>query len=373
MSPEVCILTTVHSPFDVRIFYKEAKTLVDAGFNVSLIAQHDKNETIDRVRILALPKTESRIRRMFRLPVRAFWMALRLRADGYHFHDPELLPVGVLLKVLTRKKVIYDVHEDYGKQILSKLYIPRIIRKQLAFLVRITEYFCSKLFDAIITATDEILGDFYYHKRAVSVKNFPIFTNFSIRRNNGDGENALFSLIYIGGLDEIRGITQIIKALEFFNSDNQLKLTLCGDFYPEDYEWKLRSLEGFKKVEYLGWLEPYQIPDLLGKCDAGIVCFLPEPNHMNAMPNKMFEYMAAGLPVIASNFPLWKRIVGGSGCGICVDPLKPEEIARAITYLVNHHDLRKEMGENGRKAVLEKFNWEKESKKLIEIYEALVR
>lgn len=372
MKNKIVHMTSVHSPLDVRIFHKEAKTLVHAGLEVAVIAQYDKNETVEGIRILALPKIENRIRRILILNLRAFWIGLRQKADVYHLHDPELMLVGMLLKLIKGKKVIYDVHEDYGKQILSKLYIPRIVRKELGFLVRITEYFCSKLFDAIITATDDILRNFYHHKRAVSVKNFPIFTNFSIRRNNRNVENAVFCLIYVGGLDEIRGITQIVKALEFVNSDNQLKLTLCGDFYPTDYEWKLRSLDGFKKVEYLGWLEPYEIPNLLEKHDAGIVCFLPEPNHLNAMPNKLFEYMAAGLPVISSNFPLWRDIVERNGCGICVDPLDPEKIAEAIKYLMVHPRSRKEMGETGRRMVLEKYNWEKEGMKLIDLYTELL-
>jgi len=372
MKNKIVHITSVHSSFDVRIFHKEAKTLASEGFLVTLIAPHNISEKIDGIKIIALPRVENRVHRMFKLTLRAFWIALKQKADVYHFHDPELILVGILLKLAKGRKVIYDVHEDYSKQILSKLYVPRIIRKETAFLVRIIEYFCSKVFDAVITATDDILKNFSHHKRAISVKNFPIVSNFSIKGENENSEKELFSLIYIGGLERIRGLTQMIKALELFNSDTQLKLTLCGDFYPLDYEHKLRSLKGFKKVEYLGWVKADKIPNLLEKHDAGIVCFLPEPNHINAMPNKIFEYMAAGLPVIASNFPLWKGIVEGHGCGICVDPLNPRDIAEAIMHLMRHPESRKEMGRNGRETVLHKYNWEKEGKKLLDLYAQLL-
>ena len=365
-------LTTVHSPFDVRIFHKEAKTLVRAGLEVAIIAQHDENETVDGIRILALPKIENRTHRILILTLRAFWMALRQKADIYHLHDPELLSVGMLLKLIKGKKVIYDVHEDYGKQMLSKPYILKIIRKGVGFLVRGIEYFSSKLFDAIVAATDDILKNFYYHKLAVSVKNYPILSNFSIGRQTRKTEKKVFSLIYVGGLDEIRGITQIVRALEPFDSDDQLKLTLCGRFSPTRYELEVRALEGFKRVEYLGWIDPHEIPTLLEMQDAGIVCLHPIMNYVTSLPLKLFEYMAAGLPVIASNFPLWKEIVEGNGCGICVDPLNPEEIAKAIKYLMKHPGSTEQMGKNGRRAVIEKYTWEKEGKKLLDLYAQLL-
>lgn len=369
---KICHLTSVHSPFDVRIFHKECKTLVKAGYDVTLIAQHDKNETVDGIKIVALPKIKNRTFRMIRLPLKTLWFALKKKADVYHLHDPELLPVGVFLKLFKAKNIIYDVHEDYAKQKLSEVYIPKIARTYIAFLIRTTEYLSSKLFNGIITATENILKNFSHHKRAKSIRNFPIISNFSAVKRNNDTKINIFNLIYIGILTEIRGITQIIKALDLINSNKKIKLTLYGQFYPPYYKEKAMNLRGFKKVEYLGWTEPRTIPGLLKKSDAGIVCFLPEPNHIHAMPNKIFDYMAAGLPVIASNFPLWKEIVEENMCGICVNPLKQKEIAKALKYLMEHPKLRKKMGENGRKAVLEKYNWEQESKKLLNLYDDML-
>lgn len=369
--PCIIHITTVHRTFDVRIFHKEAKTLAQAGYEVTLIAQHDMNDMVDGIKILALPKIEKRAHRILVLTWKALWIALRQKGDIYHLHDPELLPMGVLLKLIKGKRLIYDAHEDYSKQMLSKLYLPRGIRKEIAFLVSIIEYFCSKVFDAIITATDDILKKFVYHERAVSVKNFPIVSHFSIQAKNMEREKEVFRLIYIGGLAEIRGITEIVRALELINSNAQLKLTLCGPFYPAHYELKVRSLEGFKKVEYLGWVDPRDIPNLLKMHDVGIVCLHPLIRHITSLPLKLFEYMAAGLAVVASNFPLWKEIVEGNACGICVDPLNVKEIARTIIHLMDQPRLRKEMGENGRRMVLEKYNWEKEGAKLLDLYAQL--
>ena len=104
---------------------------------------------------------------------------------------------------------------------------------------------------------------------------------------------------------------------------------------------------------------------------AGLVTFYPLPNHVDAQPNKMFEYMSSGLPVIASNFPLWKKIIEGNKCGLCVDPLDPAAIAKAIDYIVSHPDEARAMGENGKRAVYEKYNWGVESEKLISLYRSL--
>jgi len=338
MKAKVCHITTVHSPFDVRIFHKECKTLAKSGYEVYLIAQHDKEEIVDGIHLIPLPIVRSRIRRMIYLPIRALKEALKLKANIYHFHDPELIPIGVLLKVFAKGKVIYDVHEDVPKQIMSKYWIPKKLRGIISFIVNLGE------------------------------KKF----SFLLEVKGKEKKDDVFKIIYIGGLSKIRGISEVVKALEYVDSNKEVRLILCGKFSPIEYEKEVRNLKGFEKVDYLGWLEPDEVVNKLVDVDAGIVCLHPITNYVTALPVKLFEYMAAGLPVIASNFPLWREIVEGNNCGICVDPLNPKEIAEAIKYLIEHLDKAQKMGENGKKAVLEKYNWEKESEKLIKLYEDLL-
>lgn len=369
---KVCILTSVHPPFDTRIFHKQSKSLVRADYDVTLIAQHDKNEVVDGVKIVALPKPRNRFERMCLTTWRVFMRALKMKADVYHFHDPELTPVGLLLKLLTKGKVIYDVHEDYGKAILSKYYLPKYTRNVVAVSAGLMERLAAMFLDAVIAATDDILKQFSHHKRAVAVYNFPILPGFTVREGSTDNDTA-FRLIYAGGLTEERGISEIVQAMEYLDSSRNVKLVLYGKFVPEIYEEKVRRLKGFGRVEYLGWVSPEQLWLRMTEASSGIVCFHPYPNHISSMPNKIFEYMAAGLPAIASNFPLWKEIVEGNNCGLTVNPLNSKEIAGAVEYLIDHPAEARKMGENGRKAVLEKYNWETESKKLLKLYDECYR
>ena len=368
---KVCILTSVHPALDTRIFYKEAKTLVEAGYDVTLIAQHDKDETIDGIKIIALPKPKNRFFRIFFLTRKVYKLALEQKADIYHFHDPELLPWALKLKKQTRAKIIYDVHEDVPKQILSKYWIPKILRKFISVFFDIYERKKIKNFDFIITVGDDVKEKFKkINPNTETVKNFPILDCFK-NINTKPFTKDTFTLIYTGGLTKIRGIEEIVRALEFL-PDN-VQLILLGKFVPSDFEQRIKSLNGFKKVKYFGQVLFEKVFNYLSQADIGIISYLPVPNNIDSNPNKLFEYMAAGLPVIASNFPLWKEIVEGNKSGICVDPLNPKEIAKAVEYLIEHPDEAKKMGENGRKAVLEKYNWGNESKKLLKIYEELTK
>ncbi len=365
---KVCHLTTVHPYFDIRIFHKEAKSLLKAGYDITLIAQHNKDEIVNGIKIIALPKPKNRIERMLLLSLKAFFKAIKQKADVYHFHDPELIIVGLFLKLMG-KKVIYDIHEDVPKTIMSKYWIPKWIRSYVGFIVNLIEKGFSRYFDAVITATDDIAKNFKNHPRALVIKNYPLleyFTNARVKNKNTNN----YKIIYIGGLTPERGITQIVQAMEFL--DNNARLILAGKFSPGSYENEVRSLEGFKKVDYLGWVDFTKVTEVYENANVGVICLLPEPNYINALPIKLFEYMAAKLPVIASNFPLWKEIVEGNNCGICVNPLNPKEIANAIKYLMEHPEEAKRMGENGRKAVFEKYNWENEEKKLIDLYEKIL-
>lgn len=368
---KVCVLTSVHPPFDTRIFHKQAKSLVKAGYDVSLIAQHGEDETVNGVKILGLPKPTNRLWRMTVTSWRAFRLALRDKAAVYHFHDPELIPVGLLLKLLTKAKVVYDVHEDYGKSILSKHYLPKYTRKVIAQLTNLMERFAATFFDAVIVVTDDIAKNFSYHKRAVTVRNFALLPQFTVAEGNRQ-VNASFNVIYAGGLTEERGTSEVIQAMGYLDSSRNVKLVLYGKFEPQSYQDKVRGLRGFERVDYVGWVQPEELWLRMTQGTVGIVCLHPIERYTVGMPVKLFEYMAAGLPVIASNFPLWKEIVQGNNCGLTVDPLNPREIAKAIEYLIKHPDEARRMGENGRKAVLEKYNWEAESKKLLAVYQRLL-
>jgi len=369
-SIKVCILTSVHYAIDIRIFHKEAKSLVNAGYDVILIGQYERNTTISGMKLVALRKPTSRFTRFFFTTLKVFFRALRQKADIFHLHDPELIPIGLLLKILG-KKVIYDVHEDYGKSILSKFYIPKYLRKIASQLSDLIEKFASTFFDGIVGATDAISEKFAHTGKSIAIRNFPILSKFANVALPPKVDNS-FNIIYAGVLVEDRGISEIVKAMEHLSSSNNIKLTLCGKFVPEEYEEKVKVLNGFERTEYLGWVDQEDVWVRLMKANVGIICCRPIPNAIKAQPNKMFDYMAAGLPIIASNFPLWEDIIKESACGITVDPLNPKEIAKAIQYLKENPDEARKMGENGRKAVLGKYNWQNEEKKLLKLYRDLI-
>lgn len=371
MARKVCILTTVHPPFDTRIFHKQAKTLVRAGYDVALICRHSRNETVDGVRILRLPEPNGRLGRIFTLTLKALRLAIRENADIYHFHDPELIPLGIILKLLLRQKVIYDAHEDYEKQFLSKEYVPEVARRPIASLIGTMERISAKFIDCAIAASgmpDNLRG----YRIARSIRNYPILSLFPMNGNGSDARTP-FEVVYIGAMFRTRGITEIVRAMEEVDSNKDVRLTLCGKYSPESYRPEIESLKGYKRSRYLGIIPCESIPEVLSGAGAGVVCLHPIPNYLSTFPVKMYEYMAAGIPVIASNFPIWREIVESSDCGICVDPLNPGEIAEAIEFLFDNREIARKMGENGRRVVFEKYSWENEEKKLLDIYEELMR
>jgi len=370
IKPRVCHLTTVHDPLDDRIFHKECKSLEEAGYETTIIAPHPKDTMVDGIRIVGLRKAKKRWSRIFLLPPQVFCKAIREKADIYHFHDPELIPVGIALRLFLNKKVVYDVHEDYSKQVLSKPYLPGASRKTLAVIIRALENLSSIIFSGIVTATDDIRNNFSHHKKAVSVKNYPVMSYFQDEKNNTQVRKE-FRVVYVGGVSKTRGIVEAIQALEYI--EKPIKLIICGDFNLYDEGLRLYQLKGIHKVESLGWISHESIGQVLKTCDAGLVCLHPLPNYLTALPVKLFEYLAAGLPVIASDFPVLKIIVDGNRCGLCVNPLDPRAIAAAMEYLMDHPEERAEMGLNGMHAVEKGYNWNAERQKLLDLYKGILK
>jgi len=374
MTAKVCILTTVHPPFDTRIFHKQAKTLVKGGYDVTLIVQHDKNEVVDGVKIIPLSKPRNRFTRIFGLTWRVFLLALRQKADVYHFHDPELLPVGILLKLLTRSKVIYDVHEDYPKMIRIKHWIPKLFRELAAFLFERIEVRGGRAIDAIVTV-NEVIGGRFGRNKVVLLKNYPLLalSEAILRPKAAKASNSSEAkLIYVGGLTRSRGIKEIVEAVGAIDKLN-IQLDLIGKFTEPSFKEEVCRLSGFRKIRLVGWVSHPEVWEYLQEADIGLMCLHPVGDYTYGLPVKLFEYMAAGLPIIASNFPLWENFFKEHGCGITVNPLNAKEITRAIEYLLDHLEVREKMGENGRRVVLEKYNWESEGEKLLELYEELLR
>jgi len=362
-------LTSVHPPFDPRIFHKEARSLVDAGYDVTVVAPHSHDEERDGVRVRAIPRPRSRFERWLVTSWRVWIAGLSENAEVYHFHDPELMFAGLAIKLFGHK-VIYDVHEDVPKTIENKSYIPGSVRGWVASAANLLEKRIARAFDAIVPATDDIAKNFSGCRTVATVKNYPRFSSPGPVKTSGHRSD--FHCAYVGALSEGRGVSKTIQAMALLGDDLNIKLILCGACSPDSYEEEIRRLPGFQRTDYRGWVAPQFVPDVLSEADVGLVCIQPLNQYLTSLPTKLFEYMAAGIPIVASDFPLWKEIVEGSSCGICVDPRDPAKIAAAIRYLHANPDVRAEMGKNGRKAAVGRFNWESESKVLFSVYERVL-
>lgn len=369
MKQKICHLTSAHTRYDTRIFVKMCSSLSKKGYDVSLIVADGKGyELKNGVTIIDIGgKTGNRFSRMTRSVYKVYKAALDLNADIYHMHDPELLLVSLLLK-RKGKKVIFDAHEDLPIQILSKPYLSPAFAKLISSVAHHYERFLCERIDAVVAATPFIRDKFIkINPVTVDVNNFPKVEEFVNINTFNFFERK--SCCYIGGITKVRGIYEIVDAMGLTESNGDL--LLAGNFLEKQVEIDVVKLKGWGKVNELGWLDRQEVVNVLGSSFAGLVTLHPIENYKDALPVKMFEYMASGIPVIASNISLWKDIVSADDCGLCVDPYSSQEIANAIDYLSNNLDVAKMMGARGREAVLRQYNWQVEECKLFELYSKL--
>jgi glycosyltransferase involved in cell wall biosynthesis len=361
---KVVHLASSHLPVDVRIFHKECRSLEKAGYSVSFVVPAERMEMVDGVRIRPIPKSTSRVGRLTRGLWHSWRAAVREKADVYHFHDIELIPVGLVLR-LAQKYVIYDVHEDYPRRGIFAKYF-------LGWLADPVEKLASRNFSAVVVASPEIAARFLgSNKRTVLVRNYASLEEFAALGDVPWNRRAC-TVAYVGGVSMVRGIREMVEAMQLLPERLGATLNLAGPFQSMRLKEEVVRLPGWRHVNALGYLERAGVVQMLGNAQAGLLLLHPIRPYVTALPTKLFEYMAASIPVIASDFPMWREVIQSSGCGLLVDPLNPSSIAQAINYILTHTEEAEAMGCRGRKAVEEKYNWKGEESELLGLYASVL-
>lgn len=364
-------ITTLHQPLDVRIFHKECRTLARAGHDVHLLVNRLPADEMFGVKFHEIKWRPTRIRpiRIRRRLKAACELALSSKGDVYHFHDAELIVIAGKLAD-SGAKIIYDVHEDSPQEVLDvnrgRLLYARA--KHVAF-KRLWKKSLG-IVDRYVCATPAIAAMFP-SDRTTTVANYPLLEEFvPLEASTAPKKSEGHTFVFIGGISAIRGIREMITAVHLLPAELDARLLLIGEFQPPSLEDELRKLPGWSRVEVVPWQSRERLIPLLRTATAGLVLFHPGPNHVAALPNKIFEYMAAGLPVIASDFPLWRELLNREGSGVTADPLNPHSIAAAMQTLLADPARAAEMGRRGQEAVWERYNWETESQKLLDLYQS---
>jgi glycosyltransferase involved in cell wall biosynthesis len=368
----VAHLSSFHPPLDVRIFQKECRTLARAGYDVHLIIRDPKTDRRDGVRFHALVRADEkgRVARVWNRLSSAYRIARSLESRVYHFHESELIPVGLLLR-LGGAEVVYDVHEDAPREAISLNRGHPLKGRLRALAISALEAVARVALSGFVCATPAIARRFPGGK-AVLVQNFPVMGEYDFSDAAPPLSRRPLRVIYVGGISEIRGVREMVRAMALLPEPlSEARLVIAGEFKDPALEAEVRALPGWERVDYLGWQTREQVAGLLAGSRVGLVLYYPLRDHLEAQPNKLFEYMAAGIPSVSSDFPYWREIVDPVRCGVPADPRDPRSIAGAIARLLEDPGEAEAMGRRGREAVRERFNWESESRKLVAFYEKL--
>ncbi len=368
---KICHMTSTHGQKDVRIFQKECVSLVKEGYEVYLIAQGE-NCTEKGVHIIGFGRKPSqRWRRMIFSSWKTYRLAKKLDADIYHVHDPELLPYGYLLKK-SGKTVIFDSHENLFILMQEKKYIPFLMRKFIErIFVRFLKKVCKKL-DAIITV-DPLIGEKYQeiNERTIVIANFPILEEKE--RDSSVSETEKSGIAFAGGVDQQWNHKAVIEALEIIQEKIEYKV--CGNA-DQSYLEELKTLPKWGQVDYRGVVPHSEALSILHNSMIGVALCNYSGNtnqEIGTLGNtKLFEIMMTGIPVICTGFEIWEDIVKKYSCGICIkNPQDSRAIADAVQYFLDNQEEAKRMGRQGRKAIMEKYHWGIEERKLVKLYEVL--
>lgn len=360
-------ITSAHPPFDTRVFHKECRTLADAGHDVTLVVPGGPDDVVEGVRLVGIDPPRSRWERMTTVQ-RDLWRAVkRLDPDVVHFHDPDLLVLGCLLARRGRS-VIYDSHEDVERQLRGRTWLPGRLRSPAAWLVRRVENHAVRTFRAVISAEPGGLGRFPSSKRAL-VQNYPLRSELA-RHENGEGNPDSTSVVfYVGDIVRARGACEMVDAIALLPDDLDVRLVLAGRINEPGLADELAGRPGWRRTEFVGFVDREELQTLLRRAAVGLVLMHPTEQYREAtQPVKLFEYLGAGVPVVASDFDNWRPFVEEIDAGLMVDPTDVVAIAGAVEELVRDAARAAEMGQRGRTAVLDRWTWDSEATELLDVY-----
>lgn len=356
---KICMLSSVHSANDIRIVEKEARSLSEAGHDVTVVARSPRPSDPGRIefKLIEVPPV-ARWKRPWVVGRAALALARATGADVVQFHDPELIPFALALK---RRgcKVIYDVHEDVPADIYSKRWIPRWMQPVVAFGMDFLERHTAPRFDAIVAATPAIARRFSDFGAAVTLVRNSVRLEEFIEPNSQTPRKK--QAVYVGHASFNRGLVEMVEACQAA----RLPLVLAGSIGAAEADWLARSSA---EIVHRGKLNRSEIAVLLNESLIGLCLFQHEPNHLYAMPTKIFEYMAAGVAVITSDLPKSKEIVEAAGCGFAVSLDDKKGVAQRLSTLADEPGRAIELGLAGRAAVVRDYNWQHDAAELGVLY-----
>lgn len=366
---KVCHITSAHKSDDVRIFYKECVSLSANGYDTYFVARGSSREE-KGVHVIGLGQAPTnRLKRMTLFAYKIYKNALRVDASIYHIHDPELLPYAIRLKN-KGKKVVFDSHEKYTDQISAKSYLPSYVRNILAWAYGKYEDYVLRRIDAVIfPCTCD--GKHPFQGKCdccITIDNYPVLEEL-FEKYDSTIEKEPFSVCYVGSITHNRGIGSLVNAIGKTNAH----LIIAGNMAPRNYINELSKLPGWCNVEYVGALDRKQVYSLIQKSCIGAATLLNvgQYNKYDNMQTKAYEYMSLGVPVLLTKAPYNETVIKKYGFGLCVDPENKDELAQAIGHILSNPQKAEQMGVNGRKAVLQEFNWKTQEEKLLNLYSRL--
>lgn len=362
----VAHLTSVHPVLDRRI-QRECRTLQDAGYDVHLVAPHDRSGKVGDVNVVHVEGSQSRLRRMSLTQFQVLRRALDLRAQVYHFHDPELLLTGMALR-RTGAHVIFDVHEDVEKDLLYKPWIHERLRPLVARTLPQLMHAAARRLSGIVAAWPNTGRSFAMH--GTVVRNYPEVDEFATDPYKPfvDRPNHI---LYTGELNTSRGIHEMLAAFFILRQEfPDAQFHLAGRFEDPVLEQHVRTL-ATSGVFFHGWIDRDTFRAMLNNAKVGLAIAHPTPAYVTTPSTKIYEYLSAGLPAVVSDFAPWREAIDASDGGFAVDPLDPQAIAAAIARILRDPIAAQQMGERGRQAIRERFNWGEEGRRLVDFYATL--
>lgn len=370
----ICHISTVHHPYDVRIFHRECGSLKDAGFEVHLVISGMESANVDGIDLHSIPKVRFRPLRMTIMPWVAMKTALRTRSQVYHLHDPELIPIGFVIRWLFRRPVIYDVHEAVSKQILGKTWLPSWLRPVFAFGYRVVEKLLTPGLHFVL-ANENCVTD--YPAMATLVRNYPKVAMVPATAiHDSPPQPHPPRLVYVGGISADRGgdtYLALARGLKSRNIAFQMDLIgPCADPYRTHLESLIAQYDLQEAVSLPGRMPHEEAMRVVSTSAIGLCLLHPIPNYTTCLATKILEYMMYGVSVLASEFDTWRPYVQGERTGCMVSPLDDDAILSTCCGMLERPDELHAMARRGREAVRQKYNWSIEFKSLKRLYDGLV-